>query len=233
MATTATTERPPGSDDLRHGYTLTDLHQLARLAVHTAGAMAGDWHDRYDTAWSAIVEHLYTTVTPPARYDLVRAGQLGIYAVVDGDRQHHGYYRRKSDGAQHGPCSSPAFQTYWVDWITSTVSDPAQGIVERLALPAVLATLTDRQRQALLALAAHDSYPAAAAALGVRQGTFSCYIADARRRIDVVWHQGETPVSRWVDRRVASHSTAPTTRSTLAERMSARRTRRRRATKDR
>jgi hypothetical protein len=87
--------------ELRFGYTLADLNGLARLAVHTAGAMAGDWHDRYDTAWSAIAEHLYAAPHWPPRHDLVRAGQLAIYAVVDGDRQAYGYYRRKTDGGHH------------------------------------------------------------------------------------------------------------------------------------
>jgi hypothetical protein len=52
---------------LRHGYTLADLHGLARLAVHTAGTMASNWHDRYDTAWSAIAEHLYAAEHWPPR----------------------------------------------------------------------------------------------------------------------------------------------------------------------
>jgi hypothetical protein len=77
--------------ELRHGYTLADLHALTRLAVHTAGSMATNWHERYDTAWSAIAEHLYATEHWPPQHDLVRAGQLAIYAVVDDDRQAYGY----------------------------------------------------------------------------------------------------------------------------------------------
>lgn len=226
----ATDRATPAVDELRHGYTLADLHAIARLAVHVAGTLATDWRERYDTAWSGIAEHLYAAVEPPPHPDLVRAGRLAIYAAIDGDRQTYGYFKRKTIGGQAGPFSSPAFRAYWLDWITNVRHDHAPAIVERVALPSILATLTVRQRQALLALAAHDNYRAAAAAMGVKPKTFDGYIADARRRFFALWHEGETPGPRWVDRRVASHSAGPAVRTSLAERMSARRARRRPAT---
>jgi DNA-directed RNA polymerase specialized sigma24 family protein len=221
---------PAAVDELRHGYRLADLHAITRLAVHVAGRLATDWHERYDTAWSGIVEHLYAAIDPPTRQDLVSAGRLAIYAVVDGDRQAHGYYRRKNIGSAAGPCSSPAYRTYWLDWLTNVQHDHAPAVAERVALPSILAALTQRQREALLALAAHEDYARAADAMGVRVSTLNSYVSAARGRFFALWHEGETPGPRWVDRRVASHTSAAATRTSLADRMSARRARLRRTT---
>jgi hypothetical protein len=217
-------------DQLRHGYRLGDLHAIARLAVHVAGRLATNWYERYDTAWSGIVEHLYAATDPPTRQDLVSAGRLSIYAVVDGDRQTHGYYRRKTIGAAAGPYSSPAYRMYWLDWLANVQHDHAPAVVEREAVPRILTALTQRQREALLALAAHEDYALAANAMGVRISSFTSYISEARIRFFRLWHEGETPGPRWIDRRVASHTSTAATRTSLAERMSARRTRLRRTT---
>lgn len=194
--------------NLRHGYTLTDLHQMARLAVHTAGTMASAWHDRYDTAWSAIAEHLYAAEQHPHRTALVRTGQLAIYAAVDEQRQAHGYYRRKTDGAQHGAASSPAFHAYWWDICGATpTSSPERRVVERSALAQILPMLTPTQRDAIVALAVHDDYQAAADALGMKYTTFKGYVAGGRRRFLAWWHEGEVPSKPWgCDRRVGSYA---------------------------
>jgi hypothetical protein len=186
---------------LRHGYHLTDLHSIARLAVHTAGAMATSWHERYDVAYSAVAEHLYSCEAWPPRSELVRAGQLGIYAVVDEDRQAHGYYKRKTIGAAAGPGSSPAFQTFWEAFGRSTGSCE-RGVVEEIALWQILPTLPPVLRAALMALAAHGNYQDAAAALGVEYSSFKSQIARARRRFLALWHEGEKPSRQWgCDRR--------------------------------
>lgn len=193
---------------LAHGYTLADLHRLARLAVHTAGTMTSNWHDRYDTAWSAIAEHLYAADHWPARGDLVRAGQLAIYAVVDDNRQAYGYYRRKSDGGAHGVASSPAFRTYWWDICGTTPSRSPEGpVVERMALAQILPLLTPTQRQVITALAVHDDYRAGAAALGMTYVTFRSHVSRARTRFLAWWHEHETPSRPWgCDRRVGSYA---------------------------
>lgn len=193
--------------ELRHGYTMADLHAIARLAVHTAGTMAGNWHERYDTAWSAIAEHLYAAEHWPPRPDLVRAGQLAIYAVVTDERHHHGYYKHKTIGGTAGPASSPKFLAYWCDWIASTAPSCESAVVERAALAQILPLLTPTQRAAVIALAVYDDYRKAAAALGMKYGTFTCHVADARNRFRQWWHEGETPVrKRTTDRRVGSYA---------------------------
>jgi hypothetical protein len=196
---------------LRHGYTLADLHDTARLAVHTAGTMASDWHERYDTAYSAIAEHLYAAEHWPARHDLVRVGQLAIYSVVTSDRHHHGYYRHKTIGNAAGPCSSPAFLTFWWDASGNTGSCESV-VVERLALRQIFNLLNSRQREVLMALAIYEDYQAAAAALGLPQSTYKSYISKARKMFFALWHEGEEPSRIWgCDRRAGA--TASTRRA--------------------
>jgi hypothetical protein len=194
---------------LRHGYTIADLHTLTRLAVHTAlgGGSAVSWHDRYDTAWSAMAEYLYTVTEHPQRRDLVRAGQLAILAHLDDHRQTYGYYRRKSDGDQHGAFSSPAFRAYWWDLCGATPArSPENSIVERTALAQILPLLTSSQQHAILALAIHGDYQSAAASLGMAYQTFTSHIARGRTRFRAWWHEGEEPSKPWgCDRRVDNH----------------------------
>lgn len=186
---------------LRHGYTLADLHGIARLAVHTAGSMASNWHERYETAWSAIAERLYAAEDPPQRFDLVRCGQLAIYAVVDDTRHHHGYYKRKTLRAEAGAASSPAFLAFWWDWLGTTPSCEAR-LVERTALTQILPALTPAQQEAIAALAVYDDYHAAAEAIGATYVTFRSNVARARARFLALWHEGEAPSRPWgCDRR--------------------------------
>lgn len=209
--------------ELRHGYTVADLHALARLAVHTAGAMASNWHERYDTAWSAIAEALYAAPHWPQRRELVRAGQLAIYAEVDETRQAYGFYRRKTDGAVHGVASSPAFRTYWWDLCGARPSrSPERRVIEVASLYQILPLLAQAEREALVALAVHDDYTAAAAALGKSSTAFKTLVSRGRRRFLCWWHEGEQPSRPWgCDRRAgvtAGTRRADGVRDTLARR---------------
>lgn len=190
--------------ELAHGYTLADLHGLARLAVHAAGRMAGDWHDRYDTAWSAAAVALYEAEHWPPAHDLVHAGRLAIWATVDDERHHAGYYKRKTIGALAGAGSSPAFQTYWLEF-ARTGQSPERRAVESLALAQIWPMLTPGQQRSLAALATFDDYQAAGAALGMSAVGFKSAISAARRRFLAAWHEGETPSRVWgYDRRAGT-----------------------------
>ncbi len=187
--------------ELAHGYTLADLHGIARLAVHAAGRLAGDWHDRYDTAWTAAAVALYEAEHWPPAHDLAHAGRLAIWAAVDDERRHAGYYKRKTIGGQAGPGSSPAFGTFWLEFARPTGS-PEPGVVERLAVEQIWPTLTPGQRAALSALATFGDYQAGAAALGMTAVGFKSAIHAGRRRFLAAWHEGEVPSRVWgCDRR--------------------------------
>lgn len=196
--------------ELKYGYTLADLHAIARLAVHTAGSAAADWHDRYETAWSAIAEHLYAAPHWPTRQALTQTGQLAIYRAVDGYQQAYGYYRRKTDGNRHGVASSPAYRTYWWDVCGALPSPSPEGqIVERTAMRQILPMLTRGQREALAALAVCDNYQDAAAMLGKSYVAFTSLIATGRRRFLRLWHEGEIPSRTWGCDRRADRGDSP------------------------
>jgi DNA-directed RNA polymerase specialized sigma24 family protein len=185
-----------------HGYTLHDLHHLARHAVHTdRWHRAGDIEDRFDAAWHAIVEQLLTAKEPPTRNDLLWAGRQGCDDEVRQQQRAHGYNHHLP-----GTGTRPRFESYWFTASAHTHS-PENGVVERHALRQIWPRLTPRQRQALTALAACGDYQLAAAHLGVTEGTFQVLISRARRRFLQLWHEGERPSRMWgTDRRVGSRT---------------------------
>lgn len=195
---------PNAEAQLLHGYTLNDLHHIARSAVH-----ANRWHnaadiqDRLDAAWHAIVEHLLTTTEPPTRGDLFWAGTRGSDQSVRQTGQAHGY-----NFTQPGTGSRPRFVAYWFDESAPTPS-PENRVVDRHALAQIWPQLTPRQQEALTALAATEDYRLAAQHLGVTPGTFNVLISGARQRFLTWWHEGEAPSRPWgTDRRVGSRTAA-------------------------
>jgi len=201
-----------GNEVVRHGYTIADLHGIARHAVHIAGPMATNWHERYDLAWSGVVEYLFALEedAAPYRSDLILAGRLALYAEITAERQCYGYYKAKTDGALHGMASSPAFRTYWWDWVTARTPSHETRIVDRMSVSAILPLLKPRHREALVALAVHDDYQQAADAMGIPQATFKSLISRGRKEFRQWWHEGETPSRPWgVDRRAGQQAGGP------------------------
>lgn len=187
--------------ELRFGYTLADLHNLARRAVSAAGPMASDAADRYAEARSAMAVTLYEADRQPADHDLVRAGRDAIWALMTAVRHHHGYYQDTVNGGFGPTGSSPRFQMYWRTAAGHEYSHEER-IVNRLALAQILPTLTPRQRQVITALAEFDDHEPARSALGMNPSLYSVTLSGARRRFLGMWHQGEAPSRPWgLDRR--------------------------------
>ncbi len=189
---------------LRWSYTLDDIHWISRLAVHTVGPLGMDWHERYDTAYSAAVECLYASEQAPRRQELIRAGQTAIYATINDYRHHHGFYKHKTLGATAGPGSSPAFAKFW--GAASTPFDEV--LVDRITVQQILPMLTERQRAAIAALAALEDYRASAHHLGIEPTTYRSLLGRARKEFFALWHEGEVPSRPWgTDRRVGRYDT--------------------------
>ncbi|MFF4417510.1 hypothetical protein ACFYY8_33715 [Streptosporangium sp. NPDC001559] len=196
--------------ELKHGYTLAQLDRIAALATNTGRKIVMHYLDRRDEAWSAIVEHLYTSTEPPTAHQLVEVGRNAIYALIRSEYREMGFYREHTDGQAHGPGSSPKYQQYW-QYITRHTASPEGAVVERLALEQILPSLTPRQREAIYALAAADLYEAAAALLDMTPATFKSHIAKGRQRFRELWHEGETPSRPWgTDRRADRRHDRPT-----------------------
>src|SRR5690606_16459965 len=67
-----------GMTQIKHGYTLADLDDMARAAVAVDRLLVGDAHYRHSIAYSAIAEALYASEEPPDRAHLIRVGWQAI-----------------------------------------------------------------------------------------------------------------------------------------------------------
>lgn len=171
---------------LAHGYTMADVDDIARWALNVSWRTQNlSWSDRYDAAWFGIAERLYRAGSPrPTRRDLLDAGLQALSATLDAEYRHHGIAKRSGQTAPH-------FAKYWL--AVGGSDDFTDRIVERLALPQVLAELTDLDYETFAALAAHGSNQAAAAALGIKAQAFNARVSRARRRFAETWLDHETP----------------------------------------
>ena len=190
------------SAELRHGYTLAVVDDLAKRVVRNNLAWwpGGDRDSQHDTAWDGIVYCLYSAAAPPGRLVLLEAGRRALAAEVKSDMQARG---TRSDGTNNGA----NFTRYW-SWHAAPAPPWEEPLIDRVALTQIWAALTTRQQEAITALAASGDYYDAAAALGVEPQTFRSLIGRARKVFYALWHEGETPSRPWgCDRRVLRRET--------------------------
>ncbi|MFF7411584.1 sigma-70 RNA polymerase sigma factor region 4 domain-containing protein [Streptomyces lydicus] len=191
-------------DHVAHGYTMRDLDRAARAACTADRSLSSNVSLRYDLAWSAIAEHLVTADQPPAWNELVRVGWQAIYQDVKAVRRLYGV---DSTGRSGEVASAPRFVAYWTHMPTDTAGE---GLIERIAVHQVLATLPEHQRQAVVALATQDDYQKAADSLGLKYKTLTARIRHGRRAFRTLWFSPETaPPTKGTDRRVASRAGVP------------------------
>ncbi|WP_328344860.1 hypothetical protein [Micromonospora sp. NBC_00421] len=199
--------------ELAHGWRLSHIARLARQSAGTNRTMAADQRDLYDTAWSAIAEHIYTAEHWPNEHDLLAVGRAAIWGIVKSHRTTYGYRNREWDA---GLASAPRFCAYWLDHRQTTPS-PEEPIIERHALPRLLEQLGEPYRAAVVALAAHlgnghvraltahdcahchqpwadhTDRDAATCSLGLNRPAFNRRLQVARRICLRLWLEHETP----------------------------------------
>lgn len=170
------------------GYTMADLHDIARQAVQlTHGPRRFNYQDRYEAAWDRIVDRLLAAEQQPTRRELLFEGVAGSDRWGETDMHHHGV-------STNTYATMPAFEAYW--W-RRYVPSPEEDIVARLALPQIWWHLTPAQRGALAALAVLGDHRQAAEALRLTGSTFGVHISSGRRRFLALWHEGEKPSRPW------------------------------------
>jgi len=165
---------------LRFGFTCGHLEALAWGAVWRHTPSRGlDVSDRFEAAWGAAVEHVYSAAEPPSPLDLTGAGLAGLDRLRKRGLHERGYLRRNRDGSDPAAQAVPAgsFYRYWTTPAPPTPEDVA---VDRTALAQVMARLEPAHAEALLALAEHGDYEAAAAALKLSQTAFNARVRRGR-----------------------------------------------------
>jgi hypothetical protein len=179
--------------ELRHGYTLADIHKLTMIAV-----LKDYWHrdmsldERQDLAWSAIAECLYGHDGSPTRHELIHAAQTAIGEQWRTDRGSHGIPYQKLGTSK----DMPNFWRYW--WTcTGPTHGPEERVVDRLALHQIWTELSPRSRAVLLALATHDDHNLAAESLGIARPVYNHWLSQARNSFYALWHEGEQPSRIW------------------------------------
>jgi len=97
--------------------------------------------------------------------------------------------------------ASTGFVRYWLD-SGQPASGPEERATEYLALAQIWARLRPGHRELLAAMAEHEDYAKAAAALGKTRHAYATEIGRARRAFRELGHEGETPSRPWgADRR--------------------------------
>lgn len=192
-----------------HGYTLDQIHGLARSSAGNNFTWAADYIDLYAAAHGAMIDLLLAAEAAPEVYDLARAGKAAIWNLVKDHRQTYGYRDREWT---NGIGSAPHFNAFWSDWLTVAPSHENR-VVERIALHQILTRIKPIHQAALVALAVCDGdRDAAASALHLNLGAFNARLQGARKEVIALWHQGETPCRvhlRRLDRRRHRGEVAP------------------------
>lgn len=203
---------PPTTDvhELRFGYNLADLDVLARKAIWRPWAASTlPLDEQHQIAWSAIAQALYAADERPEPIALVRAAEAELSKTIYDGWHHYGWDYNTHRGLM------ARYIAYWNN--ARVTHDHAPAVVERTALWQIWHTLTPRHRQAFLALAAHEDYQAAAAAMGLSYKAYTMLLVRARRAFLRLWHEGEAPSRPWgTDRRQGSKERSVT--SVLAAR---------------
>jgi hypothetical protein len=182
-----------------HGYTLNDIHDMARSALTADRLMAMSSDERYDIAWSAIAEQLVAAEETPSWQSLVRVGWQAIYKHVRDGLRERGY----ADGARDWASGDPTMPRYVQFWGAGVTPSHEDSVVERIAAQQVFQAVSGPYRDAVMALAVLDDYGKAAEALSIKYTALTARLTVARRAFLRHWHEGETPRrTKRTDRRV-------------------------------
>ena len=192
----------PTTTNLWHGYSLADIDRLARLVI-SIDRWAKDAvtvPDRLDAVRFAIIEHLLTATTRPAKQDLVTIGRSASDRHVEAEMHYRGYDPRNILGGQS---ALPGFQRYW----QGNPRTPAEErLTEYLSLTQIWPHLTQIQQQAVWAFALTGDHVEAAGLLGIPLTAYSARLHKARNAFAVLWHEHETPRRRRMDKRILARS---------------------------
>lgn len=128
-----------------------------------------------------------------------------------------GYSNREQD--RDAPATT-GFLRYWLG-TSQPVSGPEERATEYLALAQIWARMRPKDRELLAAMAEHEDYAKAAAALGKPRHSYATEIGRARKAFRELWHEGETPSRPWGSDHRTSKPDSPKMRATYRLRRAA------------
>jgi hypothetical protein len=171
------------SPEVAHGYTMTNIGQLARIAARRHTNVNS--RARYDIAFSEITLALCEAEQAPTGSELIKIGWRGVAKEVYQAGHLWGYDRQKRREYE----VAPGYLKYWT---RRADYHPEDRVLESMALRQVMALLTETQRATLTVLAALEDGRLAARALGVPYSRFTLKLDEARRTFRAYWFAPET-----------------------------------------
>lgn len=185
---TAAVPQPDPRTDVLWGWTLAEIHDLARSAALSNRWLGADLTIRMEAAFDGIVDEILAAPSRPSRHDLQAAGKGAISRGLLKDFCHtYGVYERD---LTMGIASSPRFAAYWAQ-----VSDDPfdERSAERIAVGQVMAAMSPQHARTLEILAAVPDLRSAAEAAGTTRGAFKFRVGEARRAFEARWYSPEAP----------------------------------------
>lgn len=177
---------PEPRDDALWGWTVAEIHDLAKSAALSNRWLVSDFSVRFEAAWDGITDELLAAQSRPSRHDLQAAGKGAISRGLLKDFCHT--YGVADRDLTAGIASAPRFAAYWL-------GERGEGfeerVTDRVALGQVMAALRPADRETLEALAAGGDLAAGAALLGIRRGAFQMRVSQARKAFEARWYSPE------------------------------------------
>lgn len=179
--------RSVGEDEIKHGYTVRDIQRMTRMAMTWARTRFLDSDDRHEAAYFAICEALLASPESPPERDLIAAGARAVDNETRAFLRHHGVSSEQPDSHKG------SFVSFWLN---QPHDFPDERLCEVIALPEVMARLTTKEREALVAYATFGNMADAATSLGATSKIVQGRVSRARHRFLEAWYDHETPPAR-------------------------------------
>lgn len=182
---------PEARPGLLWGWTLAEVHDLARSAALSNRWLVSDFTIRFEAAFDGIVDEILAADRKPSRRDLQAAGKGAISRGLLKDFCHtYGVAERDLTA---GVASAPRFAAYWLG---ERGDGFEERVAERVALGQVMAAMSPKHVATLEALAATGDLRSAAVAAGVSHGAFKMRASEATRAFEARWYSPEAPPRR-------------------------------------
>lgn len=198
---TAPDLEPEPREDALWGWTLAEIHDIARSAALWNRWLVSDFTIRMEAAFDGIIDEILAAERKPSRHDLQAAGKGAIQRGLLKDFCHT--YGVADRDLTAGIASAPRFAAYWLGDHADRFDDR---ITEKIAVGQVMAAMSEKHARTLETLAAVPDLRSAAEAAGTTLSAFKFRVTEATRAFKARWYSPEAPPRRKGPRRKYSPS---------------------------